>query len=68
MFDTEILLHWLKLLVLNPIRTAGSHNIYERRDVSEMVNIQSDKGTAKSYQIKQFLSLVEKYSLRLEGE
>ena len=48
------------------IRTGGSHNIYEREDVPEMVNIQNDKGKAKPYQVKQFLSLVEKYNLKLE--
>ena len=49
------------------IRNAGSHHIYEHNDISEMVNIQNDKGKAKPYQIKQFLQLVEKYKLNLEG-
>jgi len=48
------------------IRTNGSHNIYERNDVPEMVNIQDDNGKAKPYQIKQFFSLIEKYNLKLE--
>jgi len=49
-------------------RSGGSHNIYERSDLPEMVNIQNDNGKAKPYQIKQFLSLVEKYNLELDGE
>jgi predicted RNA binding protein YcfA (HicA-like mRNA interferase family) len=47
------------------IRGEGSHNIYERKDVPEMVNIQNDNGKAKPYQIKQFVSLIEKYNLLL---
>ena len=50
------------------IRTNGSHNVYEREDVPDMVNIQNDKGKAKSYQIKQFLSLVEIHNLSLEDD
>ena len=38
------------------IRIKGSHHIYERTDILEMVNIQNDKGNAKPYQVKQFLS------------
>ena len=50
------------------IRVKGSHHIYERSDVPDMVNIQNDKGQAKPYQIKQFLSLIEIYNLKLEVE
>lgn len=49
-----------------PIRSRGSHNIFERIDIPELVNIQNNKGNAKPYQVRQFLSLVEKYSLQLE--
>ena len=48
------------------IRGEGSHNVYENKDVPEMVNIQNEEGKAKPYQIKQFLSLIEKYNLKLE--
>jgi hypothetical protein len=34
--------------------------------IPEIVNIQNDNGKAKSYQVKQFLSLIEKYNLKLE--
>mgnify|MGYP001613567185 CR=1 FL=1 len=49
-------------------RVQGSHHIYVRAEIPELVNIQNDKGKAKPYQIKQFLSLVEKYNLKLEEE
>ncbi len=41
----------------------GSHRIYVKRDVREMLNFQNVKGKAKSYQVKQFLRIVEKYNL-----
>ena len=50
------------------IRIKGSHHVYERSDVFDMVNIQSDNGQAKPYQIRQFLSLVEQYNLRMEDK
>ncbi len=47
-------------------RTKGSHNIYKRAGISELINIQNFKGEVKPYQIKQFLSLIEKYDLKPE--
>ena len=47
-------------------RTDGSHHIFSRSDIPELVNLQSVKGQAKPYQIRQFLKLVERHSLRLE--
>ena len=49
-------------------RTAGSHHIFTRADIPELVNLQDVKGQAKPYQIRQFLKLVEKYNLELEDE
>ncbi len=46
-------------------RVSGSHHIYIHPNVEELVNIQNVKGKAKPYQIKQFLSLIEKYNLQL---
>ena len=47
-------------------RTSGSHHIFERPGIPEIVNVQNVKGQAKPYQIRQFLKLVEKYNLQLE--
>jgi len=47
-------------------RISGSHHIFTRPDVLEIVNLQNVNGRAKSYQVKQFLSLVEKYNLELK--
>jgi hypothetical protein len=48
------------------MRVRGSHHIYAREGVYDMVNIQNDKGEAMPYQVKQFLNLVEIYNLKLE--
>jgi predicted RNA binding protein YcfA (HicA-like mRNA interferase family) len=48
-------------------RINGSHHIFSHPGVSELVNIQDVGGSAKPYQIRQFLRLVERYDLTLEG-
>ena len=47
------------------VRTKGSHNIFLNKEINEIINIQNYKSEAKPYQIKQFLSLVEKYNLKM---
>jgi predicted RNA binding protein YcfA (HicA-like mRNA interferase family) len=49
-------------------RVSGSHHIFVHPDVPELVNLQEVSGEAKPYQVRQFLKLVERYDLRLEGE
>ena len=49
-------------------RTEGSHHIFFRPDIPELVNLQNVKGQAKAYQIRQFLKLVEKHNLKLEDK
>ncbi len=48
-------------------RVSGSHHIFVHPDIRELVNLQNVKGQAKPYQIRQFLKLVEKYNVKLEG-
>ncbi len=47
-------------------RIRGSHHIFEHPDIPEILNLQNSKGQVKPYQIRQFLQLVEQYSLELE--
>jgi hypothetical protein len=48
-------------------RVTGSHHFYAREGIFEALNFQSQQdGDAKPYQIRQFLSLVERYGLKLE--
>lgn len=48
------------------LRVSGSHHIYGRPGVGEVVNLQNVGGKAKPYQIRQFLRLVERYTLDQE--
>ena len=48
-------------------RTRGSHHIFAHPDIPELINLQDVAGEAKPYQIRQFLRLVEKYNIKLEG-
>jgi hypothetical protein len=47
-------------------RINGSHHIFARPGVYELINMQNVHGQTKPYQIKQFLSLVERYNLEME--
>jgi len=48
-------------------RVTGSHRHYSREDLPQVLNLQPHRGQAKPYQIRQLLSLVERYDLDLEG-
>lgn len=48
-------------------RVSGSHHIFVHADVPELLNLQNVGGNAKVYQVRQLLSLVEKYGLKLEN-
>ena len=47
-------------------RTQGSHHILVHADVPRPLSLQEVGGQAKPYQVRQFLKLVEQYSLSLE--
>ncbi len=49
-------------------RVGGSHHIFTRPDVPDLVNLQEVGGQAKPYQTRQLLKLVEEYSLALEDD
>jgi len=44
-------------------RIRGSHFIYAKDGVEEILNIQSKKGKAKPYQVKQTRGIIVKYKL-----
>ena len=44
----------------------GSHRIYVRDGVEELLNFQEVNGKAKPYQVRQFIKIVEKYNLSEE--
>jgi predicted RNA binding protein YcfA (HicA-like mRNA interferase family) len=49
-------------------RVRGSHHIYTHQIVEENLNLQNKRGEAITYQVRQFLKLVEEYSLTMEDE
>jgi len=47
-------------------RTKGSHHIFSHPGIPELINLQEVHGQTKPYQIKQFLTLIERYNLEME--
>jgi len=41
----------------------GSHRIFVKEGVREMLNFQEVKGKAKPYQVRQFIKIIERYNL-----
>ena len=46
----------------------GSHRIYIRDGVKEMLNFQNVHGKAKPYQVRQLIKVIEKYNLLEEND
>ncbi len=46
-------------------RVKGSHHIFKRSGITELINLQKVNGEIKPYQIKQFLALIEKYNIEM---
>lgn len=44
-------------------RIKGSHHIFVREGVNEIINIQPKHGRAKAYQVKQVRNIILRYSL-----
>lgn len=47
-------------------RINGSHHIYYKEGITEILNLQPDGNKAKPYQVKQVRELILKYSLEAE--
>lgn len=47
-------------------RIKGSHHIFTKEGVDEILNFQESKGKAKPYQVKQVRNLILKYRLKLD--
>jgi hypothetical protein len=41
----------------------GSHRIFVKQGIKELLNFQDVKGKAKPYQVRQLIKVVEKYNL-----
>ena len=49
-------------------RVSGSHHVFVRPEISELVNLQDVHGEAEAYQVRQFLRIVERHNLELEED
>jgi predicted RNA binding protein YcfA (HicA-like mRNA interferase family) len=49
-------------------RVKGSHHIFYRQDVEEILNIQPNGSLAKAYQVKQVRNLILKYRMEIPNE
>jgi hypothetical protein len=47
-------------------RTRGSHHLFHRSGVEEMLNLQRDGNKAKPYQVRQVRSVLLRYKLGVE--
>ena len=45
-------------------RIRGSHHLFDKEGIEEIINLQSRSGHAKPYQVKQVRRLILKYRLR----
>ena len=45
------------------VRIKGSHHIFHREDVEEIINLQPDGSKTKAYQVKQIRELIVKYRM-----
>jgi len=48
--------------------TGGSHRIFHKEGIEEIINIQPKGGKAKPYQVKQVRSIILKYKLIGDGK
>jgi hypothetical protein len=50
-------------------RTSGSHHIFSRRDIPELINLQEvEGGKLKPYQVRQLRELLVQYREKLDYE
>lgn len=49
-------------------RIRGSHHIFSRKGVAEIINIQPKAGKAKAYQVKQVRNIILSYRLGVSDE
>lgn len=47
------------------VRVRGSHHVFSKSDVAELINLQRDGSNAKPYQVKQVRNVIVKYKLEV---
>jgi hypothetical protein len=49
-------------------RVKGSHHIYYRQDIEEILNLQPKGSQAKAYQVRQVRNIILKYRMEMPDE
>jgi hypothetical protein len=62
------LIRLLQALGFNEVGGRGSHRVFVRAGVTEILSLQQVRGQAKPYQVRQVVALIRQYNLDLEGE
>jgi hypothetical protein len=47
------------------VRVRGSHHVFSKAEVAELINLQRDGGNAKPYQVRQVRTIIVKYKLEV---
>ncbi|HEX4862996.1 MAG TPA: type II toxin-antitoxin system HicA family toxin [Acidimicrobiales bacterium] len=58
----------LEALGFDELRVKGSHHVYGRPGIAELLNLQDRGGQAKPYQLRQLVALVRRYDLSIEED
>lgn len=66
--DFADLVKLVEALGFQEVGGRASHRVFGRVGVTELVNLQEEKGQAKRYQVRQIGALVRRYDLRVEEE
>jgi len=53
-----------KALGFQTRKGTGSHRVYFKEGIQEILNFQNEDGWAKPYQVRQLIKVIEKYSLQ----
>jgi predicted RNA binding protein YcfA (HicA-like mRNA interferase family) len=61
------LVHLLLAMGFNE-RVKGSHHIYYRQDIEEILNLQPKGPQAKAYQVRQVRNIILKYRMEMPDE
>lgn len=48
-------------------RIKGSHHIFFKNEIEEIINLQPNKNKTKTYQVKQVRNLILKYNLKIDS-
>ena len=62
----EEFVHIIEAFGFRLLRVRGSHHMFRHPALPTLVNIQSRRGRAKAYQVRDFVKLVERYNLAVK--